>query len=303
MDFNKIIEKHGYSEELGDFLKQIYDEFVVEFDSDYECVIFDAFYNAPILSVNNVYEGMKEHDFIVESDSDGIVNEGDLRRSSGCYSAKSTERFENGQYVLDDIKRAVFINQLDLKKDWQKAVLIHELGHLVKAYIGEYTINGNIKINKSGLIRSVSRIDGLNDYTLIEEKGVGLEEGLNTALEETVTRKLVDPDYKANTYGVVCAMGNKFLELCGKEKVYKAQISGNKEELITYFDEKYGMGSYEMFENMADKAYELALEAFSYIFDPPKMNEAFGKVRQIINEEYWPFVNECEKKTMSGETR
>lgn len=291
MDFSKIVEKHGYSDELANFLKQVYDEFVLEFGPDSEKIIYMAFYEVPVIDVGNIYDGVKKYD-LYRDVKGTIVKDDDLKRASGCNSSKP-------DYENNTVKRAVLIKNLDLNDSNKKATLIHELGHLIKGYLNEYKLDNGIEIQRSGLIETIVKVDE-NGFELLLEKGVGLEEGLNSILERKITRKLVDPTYEIHGYGVVTKVGETFIDLCGQDIVNNAQIFDKKAELIAMFNERYGLNAYERFELVADKLYRIGLDVFANIFEPEKMQKYAELQKSVIENEYIPLVKELRTYALGG---
>ena len=123
-------ETTGFNYDKGDRLIEIGAvELINEFGD--EEIIYEALLNTPIVSVSNVYEYLKDDNLLDESDT--IVEEGDLRRSSGVFHSKPEISYNvDGTYKIDDIKRVVAVVNFDFNNNSSKGTLIHELCHLVK---------------------------------------------------------------------------------------------------------------------------------------------------------------------------
>lgn len=292
MKFEKIVQRHGYDIVFSSFLKDVYYELVKYFKN--EEIVFEALFNTKIVSVENVYDYMKDNDLL--EDYDTLVTNSDMKRSSGvCQSIP--EIIYNPQtntYNIVNVKRSVAVVNLDLSRTHSKATLIHELCHLIKSYYNEYTIEGNILISHSGLIESHYELsfDGTKvTKKLIKEIGVGLEEGLTSVDEEEITRNIVDSEYTSSGYGVVNSVARNLLQIPDiRDIIINAQIYHDKSEIY----DKLGIEDYIILEELANKLYELNLEMFSQAFEPEKMTETAERIKEILRTEYAPLKSKME---------
>lgn len=292
MKFEKIVQRHGYDIVFSSFLKDVYYELVKYFKN--EEIVFEALFNTKIVSVENVYDYMKDNDLL--EDYDTLVTNSDMKRSSGvCQSIP--EIIYNPQtntYNIVSVKRSVAVVNLDLSRTHSKATLIHELCHLIKSYYNEYTIEGNILISHSGLIESHYELsfDGTKvTKKLIKEIGVGLEEGLTSVDEEEITRNIVDSEYTSSGYGVVNSVARNLLQIPDiRDIIINAQIYHDKSEIY----DKLGIEDYIILEELANKLYELNLEMFSQAFESEKMTETAERIKEILRTEYAPLKSKME---------
>ncbi|MBQ8901875.1 MAG: hypothetical protein IJY87_02265 [Bacilli bacterium] len=292
MKFEKIVQRHSYDIVFSSFLKDVYYELVKYFKN--EEIVFEALFNTKIVSVENVYDYMKDNDLL--EDYDTLVTNSDMKRSSGvCQSIP--EIIYNPQtntYNIVNVKRSVAVVNLDLSRTHSKATLIHELCHLIKSYYNEYTIEGNILISHSGLIESHYELsfDGTKvTKKLIKEIGVGLEEGLTSVDEEEITRNIVDSEYTSSGYGVVNSVARNLLQIPDiRDIIINAQIYHDKSEIY----DKLGIEDYIILEELANKLYELNLEMFSQAFEPEKMTETAERIKEILRTEYAPLKSKME---------
>jgi len=286
MEFKKIVEKFNYDQDFSSFLEKVYLELIQYFGD--EELVFEALFNTKIVSVDNVYDYLKDNDLLDEGDF--LVNEKALKISAGVCQSVPEITYDAiiGTYHVMNIKRSVAIVNLDLTKTYSKAVLIHELCHLIKSYYNEYEIIGNELISYSGLIECHYELthDGEKVHKkLIKELGVGLEEGLNTISEEDITRKIVDKDYEASGYGVVNAVAKNLLEIPGVIEVIKRSQLYHDKNIIS---EVLNMEDFANLEVLSDYLYELNLEMFSRAMQPEKMKETADKIKEILRNEYSP---------------
>lgn len=285
-EFQKIIDQYHYSEAFGVFLYQVYKAFVEEMGDIYEPIIYEAFLNTDIVNCQNIYDYLKEQD-LLDSGNDNLVSESDLRRSNGIYQSVPKVVYDEntGSYVVESVRRVVAVRDFDLSQDYTKASLIHELGHLIKSYFKEYQILDDILVQRSGLIETREKMvleNGKVKRVLISEKGVGLEEGFNSLLEEKIAKRIVNENYRVSGYEIIQAVVSNLLEMKDIEAIlYEAQILDQKFKFSQEIGEEY-----EHLEIIGDRIYSLSLKMFSEIFDPEKMQKTSSEITQILGTEY-----------------
>lgn len=280
-EFQKIIDQYHYSEAFGVFLYQVYKAFVEEMGDIYEPIIYEAFLNTDIVNCQNIYDYLKEQD-LLDSGNDNLVSESDLRRSNGIYQSVPKVVYDEntGSYVVESVWRVVAVRDFDLSQDYAKASLIHELGHLIKSYFKEYQILDDILVQRSGLIETREKMvleNGKVKRVLISEKGVGLEEGFNSLLEEKIAKRIVNENYRVSGYEIIQAVASNLLEMKDIEAIlYEAQILDQKFKFSQEIGEEY-----EHLEIIGDRIYSLSLKMFSEIFDPEKMQKTSSEITQF----------------------
>lgn len=306
MDFEDIVRKYNYSRELAEFLKQIYDEFVREFGKEVELIIYEAFLNTLVVSCDNIYLYLKSRGLLDNQVGDSLVSEGELRMATGVYHSYPIIQYneDKKEYMIVDVVRVVAINNLDLSKNYIKGALIHELGHMVKAFYKEFSIEGNILTTRSGLIETKEELSYENNCVirrLVSEKSVGLEEGLNAVLERDIARRIVEADYEIHGYGVVHAVARNFTkkdEL--KQAILNAQMLKDKDRLIDFFNNYFAVEySYETLEALVDKMYVLGLRQFAAMFNPDRMHAIARELDDVIINEYNPFLDKLSEARLN----
>lgn len=292
MNIETIIEKYNYSNEIADILRKAYPEYINYFGKENEPIIYEALLNTPIVICDNIYDYLKNSDLLGDI---GMVNIGDMKRASGVYQSKPNIIWnENTQsFEIASIRRVVAITSLGLK---EPNILIHELGHLIKAYYQEYQIEGDILSSRSGLIESKEKIvieeNGTINTRLIEENSVGLEEGLNSILEEVLTKKLYNPEFKITGYGVAKTLAYNFQDKKIEPLILTAQIRNEKEKLITYLNNRFGELFYSRLETILDEAYRLGLNQIAAIFKKEEFDKISQEINKLIIEKYNPMLDE-----------
>ena len=261
MDFYDIVKKYNYNEEETKVIKRIYDSYVGCFGKELESLIYNAFMDTKIYLKASVYETLKNNDML---DANGIVMEADLKRAAGVYNSLPIIKYENGEYKIVEVKRVV-VNNIAIKEWKSAATLVHEIGHLIKAYNNEFTIDGDILITRSGLMESIyklSVVDGKVNRKLIEERNVGLEEGLNSCLEEDIVKTYFDQSYQASGSGGVKACSRTLLNIDKlKQLILQSQITKDFTKLIDYL-------GYDLFINISttlDAVYKSDLDILANI--------------------------------------
>lgn len=296
MNFHEITKKYNYDSNLAGFLYQIYNELIDSLGKEFEPIIYEAFLNTEIVNCNNTYDCLLERG-ILENDEGSIVSNSDLKRASGIYKRIPLISYDeqSGKFEIVATKGIIAISNLDLDKEYKKGAIVHEIGHMVKGYYQEFSIEGNILITRNGLIEikeELSFVNGKIVKKVISEKGVGLEEGLNSMLELSIAKKIVNPKYHISGYGLVASIAQNFLDDSELRKmILNAQMLKDKNKFIKAFDEYFMEGSYETLEEIVDRLYQLILRQLSEIFDKDKMQTTTDEINRVILEEYNPLIN------------
>jgi hypothetical protein len=297
---DKLVATYHYSPEMRALLFKIITCMIEQYGEDKKDIILKALEDCPIIICDkgeNIYDLLVKHEQI-DHTGDTIVSEGDLKRASGVYSSNANIIYDesSNSYKITSIKRILGLSSyFDIKNTSSIANLVHEIGHLVKSYIDEYKIEGDVLIARDGLIETkykLSLVDGKVSKKVIEEKCVGIEEGTNSLDELEIINNHFDEYYKIHGYGVVTEIGkivaNKF-EL--KKDIHNAQFYAQKSDLIDKYNNKACDNSFERLESLTDELVKLEYKRFSYIFDTPKMNETtaiiseqIDKIKNVLNE-------------------
>lgn len=295
MNIEEIINKYQYNKDLADFIRQVYSEFIIYLGSEYEPIIYEALLNTEIVNCDNIYTCLKARGMLENQEGESLVSEADLKRATGVYNSYPDiiYDFQSNQFKIQDVKRVVAVCNLDLSKDYIKGALIHELGHLVKSFYQEFTIEGNILTTRSGLIETKEELTYVNGRVIrkvISEKGVGLEEGLNSNLEEDISKRIVNPNYEISGYKLINRIARSFTNNAElKSMIINNQMLKNTAEANS-FDNFFMEGAYQTLEALTDRLYSLGLKQFSEIFAPEKMELTTKEITNVIINEYNPFV-------------
>ena len=306
MDFKIIQEKHNYPEDLVGIYKEIYEALIKYYGEDKEAIIFNSFLSTPIYLVergSNIYQTLVDNNMLEEDmEDEEIVKTDDLKRASGVHYSSASVEFIDGQYQIQKIKRCIAVSDF---RDYNLlqfiATLIHEFGHLVKAHTNECVIKDDKFIERSGLIERTYQLsineNGNVKKSLIEEKGVGLEEGINSYDEENIMRSYFEPDFKMSSYVALAAFARKILEnLDIIEDVKQAQFNDDKKALR----DKLTPERYDQLEKVMDELYILNLDKFAKMFDSVEMHKTADKMILKVNEELLPIYNEIKSAMGKG---
>lgn len=295
MKFDDIVKKYGYNEEETKIIKRIYDSYVGFYGKELEELIYNAFMDTKMYLKASVYETLKDNNMI---DANGIVTEGDMKRAAGVYSSLPIIKYENGEYKIVGVKRVV-VNDIPINEWKNVSTLVHEIGHLIKAYNKEFSIDGDILITRSGLMESIyklSVVDGVVNKKLIEERNVGLEEGLNSCLEEDIVRTYFDQSYQASGYGGVRVCSRTLIDIPKLNKlILTAQITKDFTELIDYLGEDLVTN----ISRVLDTIYKNDLDMFANIFSPDKFQTCVDKREELKYGLFKPLLDEV--RTLEGD--
>lgn len=292
MNVDNIVNRHGYSTELASFLKKLYIELVAFFKD--EEIVYNALLNTPIKSVSNVYDYLKDNKLL--DDNEFLVSSDDLKRCSGVSHSEPNIVYDANTktYEILNINRVVLVVNLDLTKPHSAGTTIHEICHLIKSYFKEYTIEGDILIERSGLVECYYKLgyDGVKvTKTLIKEIGIGLEEGLNSVAEEEIGRKIISPLYQSTGYQIVNALARRILSINNlQDIIIAAEIYQDSKEL----ENTIGEENYTKLKEVLDKIYKLGLIMFAQAFDKEKMQQTANEITMLIQTEYKEIIDKIE---------
>ena len=193
---NKLIES-GCEEKLAYAVGDLYDTLVCEYGKEYQKIILEA-----ILSCK--YEIAREY----RVDSNGRKTKAKedvkavLKRNKFPLDFISKEdlskRYIYASYPEIKDKKIIKVNRIIVMPDYFNdespasiGMLVNSINSLVKSYVNEYKIDGNVIIRRRGL--ATYEYD-INSKKLIKSSGFGLENGLNAYDERAIVRKYYDQD-------------------------------------------------------------------------------------------------------------
>ena len=287
--------KYAYSDEVRELLSQIIPKMILYYGEDKAEIILNAIQSCPIMICNdgeNIYDLLFKEGFINTSiDSDYTVSNDDLKRSSGVYTSVPELIYdgETNKYMVKSVRRIVGLsNYFKYDEINHIAILVHELGHLVKSYVDEYIIIDDVLISRSGLIVSTYRLshDGnVVSMKLIDEKSVGIEEGTNSLDEKNIMSSYFDNSYKVEGYVLVTEVARVLVDNFDlKKDIHDAQFFATKNNLIEKYNSMSTEYSYQRLDILVDETIRLEYEKFSNIFEPEKLEESNQKLNNQIDK-------------------
>ena len=194
----KLIES-GSNEKLAYAVGSIYDSLICEYGEKYENIILSA-----ILSAK--YEIAKDHRVLANGKKSKLKEDvkAVLKRNNfslDFVTKKDLENkfiyasypiIENGE--IREIKRIIVMPEyFNDESPASIGMLVNSINTLVKSYVNEYKIENNTIIRRRGL---ATYSYDINSKKLLDSKGFGLEEGLNSYDEMKIVRKYFDQDEK-----------------------------------------------------------------------------------------------------------
>lgn len=279
----KLIEKYNYPADLANFLRDLYPWLIEYFGSDKKDIIDATLLDTPIFTNTNSYDTVKKYG---DLENLGMVKEGDLKRSSGVCSFDVDLVYENGEYKISNYKRAVSVAG-DISASHVKSGLIHEICHAIKTYYNNFIVDGDILIERSGLIVRKSKLTyvaGQVKKKLLAEYNVALEEGLTALAEEWLDRKVIAPDYETKGYGLIAQMARNVVDgLDCLPELISAEIYKTDVDFIP---------EYEKLMAISDLIYQKNLKLFESIFDKEQFDKINTELQNIIINDYKPIIKE-----------
>ena len=257
---DELKNKFNYDEKVITALYKIIPNLIKYFGIEYSDLIKSALLDCEIINCSsretiNMIKKDKTSFKIIEDNS--LIKEED---NTGVYYSLPIIKYDTNidTYVISMVKRYIIISHTyNLDSARGIAILTHNICHLIKSFYGEYKINDNILIRRSGLRYDkymVDVLDGEIVLTLLSDINVGLEEGINSLDEESILKLILDDSYETFDY-----QNTKYIGLCLKNKLNLKKVIEDSQLLgdISIFIDSYGLKEYESLSYLADQSCEL----------------------------------------------
>lgn len=191
----KLQEKYGYNNEITEALGKIIPAFIEHFGQENEQLVLDA-----ISSCEIHMQGEKEKPEEYLSD---FFPDKDI----GRIPTTAVAFYDSMPIVTDEgisSKRLIYLTSKgssDLQNEETMSTLVHEMGHLIKAYNEEYSIvNGQIQKRDGIATTVITRDEETGKYVSGEEAHTGLEEAINCYDEEKIMSIILGRHFDAHSY-------------------------------------------------------------------------------------------------------
>ena len=251
----KIATIHNYPEEMQAIIKPIYEILVKEFGNDE--LVFNA------LKENNIHNVTDLNEFFKEKFGFDEYNEfNDMDHGTNSLYTDYDYNPETGEYSIKEFEDLIVMKNLDLNNKDQISRLIHELCHASKGW--HISLDGNVVTLKNGFLETKKELryeNGEVNSKLVSERGRGLEEALNTVLQEKLTKEFYqDSEYKVYAYGFLKTMGDYIYSILGDNTslLLEAQITNDTTKLANVI----GQENLDKLISITDEAHELLKEIF-----------------------------------------
>ncbi|MBO4601428.1 MAG: hypothetical protein J5634_04275 [Bacilli bacterium] len=282
MEIKSIIKKYKYNKELSSFLKRLY-PLLVDFFKD-ENLIYNALDNCEIIMCGDISEYARKDPSLYESLS--LSDNIDL---CGVYVSEPFVKYDKKSrtFKVDYIDRSILINGSDLYYDEVKAVLVHEICHLIKSYNHEFEVRNDVLTHRSGFLRTISIIKKEEGYCSDESSfsnGMGLEEGLNVYTEKLLCEKLGIYREVEDEYLIVYEMAKSLMMFPSEniqDIIIKAQIYHDN----TLIDKKLGIGFYKL-QDFSDEVYFKTFELINNASNYDEKNHIFKEMCEYVEANY-----------------
>lgn len=198
-----IINEKGYTADIANMLRLSVPVMLEYYGHDYGNVFFNALRK---VNIEIPEDGLNMYDIVQKYTPSNIekrsqvsaVNEGDLKRASGVHNSTPIFEVVDGKVVLVGKSQVVAVKRNNNILE-TLATFVHELSHAFKSSQNSMNLlqdkEGNqILVSRRGLIVVYSKVyieDGKIVIEDIEERNVGLEEGINTNDENNIINKIL----------------------------------------------------------------------------------------------------------------
>lgn len=220
--YDDLIKKYNYDSKTIKALKRIIPALISYYGREYEDLINNAVLSTKI-------EICSSYDTV--SSILGKYNYNKIDYQNTYYSVPTIIYNENlNRFEISNINRFIILeNKYNLDSPKGIEVLTSSFVSLIKSYVDEYTIEGNILIKTEGLRKEKYKIiyDRINLETeFLEEENLGLQKSLNMFDTSRITSNIVKDDYKIHEYSFLQIIGTILKEKFG----YSFEIK--EEELL-----------------------------------------------------------------------
>ena len=194
--FKRLQEKYNYSDDIINALKKIIPAFIEHFGEEYESTILDAISSCEIRIQE---KGEKTETFLSEFFPEKKIDKFPVL-GAALYSSMPV--IEEGKVHS---KRLIYLTSKissNLQDEKTLSILVHEIGHLVKSYNGEYVISNGELSQRTGVCTGiVQKEEETGKYIEYEGINNGIEEAINCYDEEKIMSIILGRQYKTNAYG------------------------------------------------------------------------------------------------------
>lgn len=278
MKLNKIIDKKTLK-----FISLSFKDFFKIKDT-----VDEAFDIVSCLTFNS----LEEFSGIVDSHFGSMNYQNKLMKQSCAYLLMGLDISKNKNENEIEINcnfPIVVMPAFDIDKVNDISSIIHELLHLVKSYHNTLITTDDYLIKRSGLKYTYSKVIIEDENIYIEEKfvkGLGLEEMFNALEEEDVLKYYLYPEQELpNLEQYKEYIRELYNQKDFFDNLTEAQIYGDKEKLINYFDSMTYNGAYLKLESIIDNIY---LNFINNLGEDNKLNEIVKNSDKIYEEELLP---------------
>ena len=244
----KLQEKYGYNNELIVALGKIIPAFIEHYGDEYKPLILDAISSCEI-------HMQQENEIPAEYLSKFFPDNDKERVPTIAVAFLTSMPIVTNEGISS--KRLVYLT-LKGSSDWQNETtissLVHEIGHLIKAYNKEYSISDGKMQKRNGIATTViNRDEKTGKYVSGEEKKhVGLEEAINCFDEEKIMSIILGRQFKVSSYF------HRLNE--GIEPLFAHQ------ELVTIFRNSQLKGTNEHIKYLGAEGFEILSEHFENLY-------------------------------------
>lgn len=300
----ELQNKFGYGPEFAQDLVLAGESIVDHLGVEYESVVFGALASCKIVITEKdetVYDRLVKEDMLVQVKDDGtVLTDENIKRSGGIGVSKPSISYDGENFKIDRVQKMIVLKHgFDANSPYHLGKLIHELYHIVRSYLNEYSIEGSTLIQRSGLAITkdeLTVVDGKVTRTFKEELGSGFEEGLTSYDQLCTMRKSYDSAYDVEGYDYLRAVASVVTEHMKLGTTIKeAQTTKNYSSLKSAFDANSDLG-YEGFLRMMDELMRKEYARQRSVLDEGKLKESTDAMNEYFEKTVCPIVRNMESK-------
>jgi len=303
---NDLKYKFGYDEAFAETITVSVESIVDYFGPEYEDIAWNAVKSCKIVIANKEKKDSKgKKTTIFESVIDVLKRENmvnsystkvdfeTLKRDKGVYISNPVIVNENNEFQIKGVERLIALDSsFSEQSPGSLAILTNQLMTLIKSYVNEYEIHGDVLVQKNGLASSHYKLSFFNDQINIlpvQSLGEGLEKGVNSYDELKIVRINYDSNYEAFGFvyqRLIAGFMVDSLEMGNAVKT--AELVKDDKALKQLFDES-GL-DYNEFLSRIDVLAQKDKERILYSFDSDKLKNSNAELEAYFVTSIVPMV-------------
>ncbi|MCI8498063.1 MAG: hypothetical protein HFG33_01495 [Bacilli bacterium] len=281
----RLKSTRGYDEDFAQTLSILADDLTEYYGEEYETLIYDT-----ILSTEYTKADLKKGSIVYETafdilDKKGLLDDTvdkkecdtEFRRNGTISVVKPKLQKTDDGYSVNGIEReTVLPYYFNSENPASIGILARETMSHISSALGTYEVDGNSLMQRQGIRKTTYILKG-EKKTVVEETGIGLEEGMLRYDELCFMRENYDSNYEPTGFSNTRIVAGFLSDNLGLRDIIKeARMTKDISTLKSVIDANTTNG-YEDFMRQLDEMYRLERETLENVLDPEEFLVASNK--------------------------